>query len=147
MKSMTHSHLCSLKMNSHTFQNVIHFTLGCPQASTDQKPLCLHVGIYEWKHSVIGEFSESNSQTVRIKPYSPTPGQALFCIYVHIPYSSPLFIHWLFEVFIHSVSNLPTTPTPTHKSLQVLAILASTRGNPFSSQKAHHWILRGTSLP
>lgn len=93
MKSMTHSHLYSLKMNSHTFQNVIHFTLGCPQASTDQKPLCLHVGIYEWKHSVIGEFSESNSQTVRIKPYSPTPGQALFYIYVHILYLSPLFIH------------------------------------------------------
>ena len=142
MKSMIHSHLCSLKMNSHTFQNVIHFTLGCLQASTDQKPLCLHVGIYGWKHSVLGEFSESNSQTVRRKPYSPTPGQSLFHIYVHIPHSSPLFIHWLFEIFIHSVSNLSPP-----QSLQLLAIQTSTRGNPFSSQKAHHWSLRCTSLP
>lgn len=29
MKSMTQSHLCSLKMSSYTFQKMVHFTSGC----------------------------------------------------------------------------------------------------------------------
>ena len=122
MKSMTHSHLCSLKMNSHTFQNVMHFTLGCQQASTDQKALCLHAyNLWTETFSNRGIFwmklPDNENRTLLSNPRaSPIPYLCLYSIFISSIYTLAIWS-------LSSFSFPPISPSSSHNK--------ETQGKPF----------------